>query len=91
MTPDIAERLALVFPTAALRKPGVTGVTNVADVTGYAQKPQELRLLRLLRQENDNAGKMPDKGVVADVAPPIATDSAPSKSGLRWRLRSARL
>ena len=75
MTPDIAERLALVFPTAALQKPGVTGVTNVADVTGYAQKPQELRQLRLLRQENDNAGKMPDEGVVADVASPIATDS----------------
>ena len=75
MTHDIAERLALVFPTAALQKPGVTGVTNVADVTAYAQKPQELRQLRLLRQENDNAGKMPDEGVVADVASPIATNS----------------
>jgi hypothetical protein len=68
MTPDIAKRLALVFPTAALQEAGVTGVAGVADVTRYAQKPQELRQLRPLRHENDNAGKMPDEGVTADVA-----------------------
>jgi hypothetical protein len=74
MTPSIAKRLALVFPTAGLQEAGVTGVAGVADVTRYAQKPQELRQLRPLRHENDNAGKIPDEGVAADVASPIAPD-----------------
>jgi hypothetical protein len=74
MTPDIAKRLTLVFPTAALQEPGVTGVAGVAEVTRYAQKPPELRQLRPLRHENDNAGKMPDAGVAAHVAAPVAAD-----------------
>ena len=86
MTPNIAKRLALVFPTAALQEAGVTGVAGVADVTRYAKKPLEPRQLRPLRQENDNAGKVPDKGVVTDVAAPVA----PEKSGVFALLRIGR-
>ena len=86
MTPNIAKRLALVFPTAALQEAGVTGVAGVADVTRYAKKPLEPRQLRPLRQENDNAGKMPDEGVVTDVAAPVA----PEKSGVFALLRIGR-
>ena len=74
MTPNIAKRLALVFPTAALQEAGVTGVAGVADVSRYAQNPLELRQLRPLRHENDNAVKTPDVDVAAYVAAPVAPD-----------------
>jgi hypothetical protein len=86
MTPDIAKRLALVFPTAALQEAGVTGVAGVADVTRYAKKHPELRQLRPLRRESDNAGKTPDAGVAADVAAPVA----PEKFGVIALLRIGR-
>jgi len=75
MTPDLAKRLALVFPSAAIQETGVTGVTGVAgvaDVTRYAQNPQQIRQLRLLRLEGYNAGKMTIEGVAGHVPPPAA-------------------
>ena len=63
MRPELAKRLARVFPTAFAQNTAATGVagvagvasrlpapdTGVADVTRYARKPLELRQLRPLR------------------------------------------
>jgi hypothetical protein len=74
MTPDLAKRLALVFPSAAIHETGVTGVAGVADVTRYAQNPLQIRQLRPLRLEGDDAGKTTIEGVAEHVAPPAAPD-----------------
>jgi hypothetical protein len=74
MSPELAKRLALVFPAAAIKKTGVTGVAGVADVTRYAQKPEQLRQLRLPRHQGDKAGKMKSEGVTAHVSSQVALD-----------------
>jgi hypothetical protein len=75
MTPELAKRLALVFPTAGSQGTGVACVAGVADATRYASKPAELRQLRPLRHEVGNAGRTANEGVAADVAPPLAPDA----------------
>jgi hypothetical protein len=75
MSPDLAKRLALVFPTAAVQKMGVTGVAGVADVDRYVQKPEQLRQLRLPRHKGDKAGKMKSEGVTAHVSSQVEVDT----------------
>ena len=76
MTPSIAKRLALVFPTAGLQEAGVTSVAGVADVIRYALKPAELRQLRPLRVENGKFGKRDFEGVISGVIAPHEPDEA---------------
>jgi hypothetical protein len=89
MSPELAKRLALVFPGAVTSKVGVTGVTGVADADRDAMKPQEIRRLRPLRHENGNAETKANQGVAAGVASPadlhaieeraaLAADSVPA-------------
>ena len=75
MTPELAKRLALIFPTAASQRTGVACVAGDADATRYASKTPELRQLRPLRHEIGNAGETTNEGVAAHVAPPLAPDA----------------
>jgi hypothetical protein len=75
MTPELAKRLALVFPTAASQGTGVARVAVVADATRYASKSAELRQLRPLRHEIGNAGETANEGVAADLASVLAPDA----------------
>jgi hypothetical protein len=72
MRPEIAKRLALVYPGLSIPATGVVGVadasTGVADVACYARKPQEIRQLRPLRHEIDKGGKTGSEAVAAGVA-----------------------
>jgi hypothetical protein len=74
MSPELAKRLALVFPTAPIQKAGVTGVAGVADVASHAEKPQQIRQLRPLRLLVDTGGKDARESVATYVAPPAALD-----------------
>jgi hypothetical protein len=75
MTPELAKRFALIFPTAVGQRTGVACVAGVADATRYASKPAELRQLRPLRHESGNAGETTNEGVAAHVAPQLAPDA----------------
>jgi hypothetical protein len=81
MTPELAKRLARVFPTAFAQNTAAAGVagvasrlpapdTGVADVTRYARKPLELRQLRPLRLESGNVGNMTNGAAAVHVAAP---------------------
>ncbi len=56
MSPEIAKRLAFVFPTVPIQRAGVTGVAGVTGAHCYARKPPELRQLRPLRLESAMLG-----------------------------------
>ena len=68
MTPEIAKRLALVYPDLSIPATGVAGVAGVADASRYVRKPQEIRQLRPLRLEIDKRGRAGSKAVAAGVA-----------------------
>lgn len=74
MSPEIAERLARVFPMAVGQKSAVADVAPVADVARYARKPPELQPLQPLHIECSEAGKKTGDAVAAHVASPIAPD-----------------
>ena len=87
MSPELARRLAFIFPTAAIRETGVTGVAGVAKVARYASKPAELRQLRRLRRlrhEIGNAGEPTNEGVAAylDVPDGDLADAIAERAGL---------
>ena len=65
MTPDLAKRLARVFPSLSVAATGVAGVAGVAKVARYARKPQQLRPLRPLRVEIDKRGNEKGEAVAA--------------------------
>jgi hypothetical protein len=70
MTPEMRNRLALVFPSLSAPVTGVSGVSGVTERARYARKPQQLRQLRPLRLENDKTPKAENeasKGVTAGV------------------------
>ena len=70
MTPEIAKRLALVFPGLSSPVTGVSGVSGVTEPARYARKPQQLRQLRPLRLENGKTAKAENEalqGVTAGV------------------------
>src|SRR5271163_2837295 len=68
MTPEIAKRLALVYPGLSIPATGVVGVADVADASRYVRRHQEIRQLRPLRLEIDKRGKTGSKAVAAGVA-----------------------
>lgn len=65
MTPDLAKRLARVYPGLTIPATGVAHVADVAEVASYARKPQQIRPLRPLRLENDKGAKPEWEGVAA--------------------------
>ncbi len=74
MTPELAKRLARIFPSLSVAATGVAGVAGVAEVARYARKPQQLRPLRPLRVEIDKKGNERGEAVAAaleDVADAI--------------------
>jgi CubicO group peptidase (beta-lactamase class C family) len=73
MSPEIANRLARVFP-ALMQKSAVAAVAPVADVARYARKPPELQPLQPLHVECGEAGKTTREAVAAHVASPLAPD-----------------
>jgi len=71
MTPELAKRLAVVFPTAPLQETCATSVAGVAvasrqapssagvaDPTRHARKPAEIRRQRPLRLESGKVGEL---------------------------------
>ena len=74
MSPEIAKRLARVFPIAVTQKSAVADVAPVADVARYAWKPPELLPLQPLHIECGEAGKKTREAVAAHVASPLASD-----------------
>ena len=74
MSPEIAERLARVFPIAVLQKSPVADVALVAEVVRYARKPPELQPLQPLHIECSEAGKTTREAVAVHVASPLAPD-----------------
>jgi hypothetical protein len=74
MSPEIAERLARVFPIAVAQKSVVADVAPVADVARYARKPPELQPRQPLHIECGEAGKTTREAVAAHVASPLAPD-----------------
>ena len=69
MTPDLAKRLARVFPSLSVAATGVAGVAGVAEVARYVRKPQQLRPLRPLRLEIDKRGSEKDETAAAPLDP----------------------
>ena len=65
MTPDLAKRLARIFPSLSTAATGVAGVADVAVVARYARKPQQLRPLRPLRAKIDKRGNEKGEAVAA--------------------------
>lgn len=98
MTPELAERLALVFPNAFIQDIPATGVAGVAgvashpaasaggvaDVSCYAPKPPQLRQLRPLRLEGGNLGNIANEGATAHVVESDAdvADAIEERAGL---------
>ena len=74
MSPEIAERLARVFPIAVIQKSPVADVALVAEVVRYARKPPELQPLQPLHIECSEAGKKTREAVAVHVASPLAPD-----------------
>jgi hypothetical protein len=62
MSPEIAERLARVFP-APIEKLAVAAVAPVADVARYTRKPPELQPLQPLHIGCGEAGKTTREGL----------------------------
>jgi hypothetical protein len=78
MTPEMRNRLALVFPSLSAAVTGVSGVSGVTEPARYARKPQQLRQLRPLRLENDKTAKAENeasKGVTAGVTAPLDAEA----------------
>ena len=65
MTPDLARRLARVYPSLSTAATGVAGVAGVAAVARYASKPQQLRPLRPLRAKTGKEEKVEGERVAA--------------------------
>jgi hypothetical protein len=63
LTPDLAKRLARVYPGLSMPATGVAHVAGVAEVARYARKPQQIRPLRPLRPEIDKGAKAKGEGV----------------------------
>ena len=76
MTPEIAKRLALVYPDLSIPATGVAGVAGVADASRYVRKPQEIRQLRPLRHEIDKGGNAGSQAVAPGAAGVATTLSA---------------
>jgi hypothetical protein len=78
MTPEMRNRLALVFPSLSAPVAGVSGVSGVTEPARYARKPKQLRQLRPLRLENDKTAKAENeasKGVTAGVTATLAAEA----------------
>jgi hypothetical protein len=74
MSPELAKRLAPVFPGLANRDTGVTVVAGVAGVSRDVRQPERLRQLRPQRLECDDGEKPSGEGVAADVTSPVAAN-----------------
>lgn len=73
MSPEIAERLARVFP-GLLQKSTVAAVAPVADAIRYNRKPPKLQPLKPLHIPWGEAGKTTMEGAAAHVASRLAPD-----------------